>query len=290
MKIVSFSNSFNLDNLRKNLEEASLPWPIVLCDQDHYEKFSEVKQNFLNYNWIFYGSRDFINSVVFQEKSQKNLLAVVVSQENILSWTSFVNKLKRTKDQVKLVASIEINKQQAQKYEALNFLEEKIDSYTMPPRLRRHLMEVADELLMNALYDAPYSQEKGHIYEQTPRHISEALAKPVTLELYESKDSLRVAVTDCYGSLNKDKTIYRLSKSFVSDSYISDESRAGAGIGLAQSFKKGANLNFYCNPNKQTTVEASFHIADSYREYLLNHKFIIFNFEEAAESLLLAVG
>ena len=280
--MVAISQSKDLLALQRSLETCALPSPVVLCDELSFGEFVKNKNKYESHRLIFYGSRNFINQQILQDKTLENLWAAVIEQGTAPSWSPFIRQLLSSCGG-KLVTRLEITSHPPQKEEALDAVENSLKSFSIAPRIRRHLLDTCDELLMNALYDAPYTKEQGYIHNQTPRNAPITLVKPVVLELYEENENLRLEVTDFYGSLKKSSIQDHLSRQYSNTPYIVDNTKAGAGLGIAQSFKKGANLAFECIPFEKTTVKASFKIVDSYREAQLCHKFIIFNVEKVEE-------
>ena len=279
MKVELLSSKLELVELQKALLAERSSFDVVIVHESEYAAFEKNRDNYKNHRWIFYGSKEFINSTFLKESFQSNLWAVVVEHDFApKSWSVFVDKLFERNKEEHLVKRIEIKQHPPQKEQTVNELENLLKKYKLSSRVVNHMLIISDELLMNALYDAPYSEEKGYIYDQTPRNAPLNIDRPVYFELYETEGYLKVKVTDFFGSLKKPRTLYHLTRQFDKKEYEVDHSKAGAGIGLAQSFKKGASLSFICHPKEKTSVEATFKIVDSYLEHLKEHKFVVFNF------------
>lgn len=282
MFVEILSSNLDLLRLKKELEEVSMSTKVLIVDESFYERFESAKHLYGDYRWIFFGSKSFIYSTILKESFQKNLWAVITeNQASPESWSVLKSKLLgSSSEDEKILKKIEINKHPPQKEEALLEMEKFLESFSLPQRVQTHLLSITDELLMNALYDAPYSETLGFIHNKTPRNMPLKMDHPVFLDLIQQGNYLKVQVTDFYGSLNKIRTIYHLTRQFDRKKYEVDNSKAGAGLGLAQSFSKGACLSFDCDPKKKTTVSATFKIVGSYLQHLQEHKFVVFNFQE----------
>jgi hypothetical protein len=258
-------------------------------DEQYFQEFQENLSKYNHLKWIFYGSKDFIYSIISKDSYKSNLWAVIVENKKSPQWSLFIDKLLNDQKEV-LIKDIHIDQHPPQKDLALKEVETILDTYDLSSRVKNHILFITDELLMNALYDAPFSEEKGYLYEQTPRNAPLKMEKPVELSVSSVEGYLKIRVTDFYGSLSKSKIMYHLTRRFDDTKYQINQEKAGAGLGIAQSFQKGANLHFECVEKKHTTVEASFKIVGSYLEHLEEHKFVVFNFEGAYEKKAVNFG
>jgi anti-sigma regulatory factor (Ser/Thr protein kinase) len=132
-------------------------------------------------------------------------------------------------------------------------------------KLRR--VELAtEELLMNALYDAPRNAEGGPRNADLDRRIGVELGPHETIHLRYGCDgqTLAVAVADPFGSLSKRAITDRLSK--VRDGIPKpNEGVAGAGLGLVMTYSVANQLIFSVRPGRLTEVTTVLHVGGSNR-------------------------
>jgi anti-sigma regulatory factor (Ser/Thr protein kinase) len=132
-------------------------------------------------------------------------------------------------------------------------------------KLRR--VELAtEELLMNALYDAPRSDSGAPRNAHLDRRLSVALGEDETICMRYGCDgqTLAVAVADPFGSLSKKAVTERLRK--VADGVPRPQPGvAGAGLGLVMTYSVANQLIFSVSPGKLTEVTAVLHVAGTNR-------------------------
>jgi len=135
-------------------------------------------------------------------------------------------------------------------------------------RLRARLCDavqlVAEELLMNALYDAPVDRQGrplfGHL--QPSQRASVRLERPVTLQYGCDGRRLVISVRDTYGSLRRSSVLDRLEHCAQAVDQIADKP-SGAGLGLYMVAKHAAELMFNSVPGKTTEVIVVLELAAS---------------------------
>jgi hypothetical protein len=132
-------------------------------------------------------------------------------------------------------------------------------------KLRR--VELAtEELLMNALYDAPRNAEGGPRHADMDRRLAVELGSHETVHLRYGCDgqTLAIAVADPFGSLSKRSVTERLRK--VRDGVPPPDSGvAGAGLGLVLTYSVANQLIFSVRPGRLTEVTAVLHVGGSNR-------------------------
>ncbi len=100
-------------------------------------------------------------------------------------------------------------------------------------RLRQGIGQVCEELLMNALYDAPVDSNGDKVFAEVDPHdrVKTRSPRPVSVR-YASTDSLfAIAIRDRYGLLAKNTIVSYISKCLHSPNQI-DRKTYGAGLGL----------------------------------------------------------
>jgi len=117
---------------------------------------------------------------------------------------------------------------------------------------------IADELLSNALYNAPVDDKGVHYRSNEVRHGARALAgrEPVQLRYACDARYFAVEVTDLFGSLDRKIILRCLAKAGGrAPEKVSMETR-GAGIGLATVYGTCNHLVFNLDPGKRCQVIA----------------------------------
>lgn len=126
-------------------------------------------------------------------------------------------------------------------------------------RTARLVEGIADELITNAIYNAPRDAEGRPRYAALPRR------QPVTLEPHEEAvleiacdgNTLAVALSDPFGSLTQDTLVAYLNRCLVSRAPFTDETgAAGAGIGLYRVFQSLSTFVVNLEPGRRTEVIA----------------------------------
>jgi hypothetical protein len=131
-------------------------------------------------------------------------------------------------------------------------------------KLRR--VELAtEELLMNALYDAPRNANGEAVHANLDRRLSVTLGSSVVrLRFGCDGQTLAVAVADPFGSLAKRAVTERLKK--VADGLPRPSPGvAGAGLGLVMTYTVANQLVFCVVPGRSTEVTAVMHVAGTNR-------------------------
>jgi DNA-binding response OmpR family regulator len=111
---------------------------------------------------------------------------------------------------------------------------------------------VADELISNAVHNAPVDAQGNHIHKNTRRDIEIELDERHAVRLRLGCDAryLALEVNDQFGSLDRDTILRALAKTAISDS------GAGAGMGISLSYRSCDHLVFNLSPGKRTEIIA----------------------------------
>jgi hypothetical protein len=125
--------------------------------------------------------------------------------------------------------------------------------------VRDRMALVAEELIMNALYHAPVDDNGKQKYEHLPRKELAKMTfdRKVKITCASNGQHFAVAVTDSYGSLDKDTVVKFLGKGTQKE--LEPEQReSGAGLGLVTGLKNASKLVFNLAPATGTEVIALF--------------------------------
>jgi hypothetical protein len=117
---------------------------------------------------------------------------------------------------------------------------------------------VVDELVTNAVYNAPVDTHGRPLYRSTDR------TQPVTLKesqwarvkLCSDGRRLAAAVTDPFGSLSREKLLSTLAKCYRRADDQVNEKPGGAGLGLYEIFEASSSLVVNVRPGERTELIA----------------------------------
>ena len=100
-------------------------------------------------------------------------------------------------------------------------------------RLCAGIGQVCEELLMNALYDAPVDESGQQVFAEVDPHdrVDSCSPRPVSIRYAATETQFAIAVRDRYGRLAKNTIIAYITKCLTSPTQI-DRKTYGAGLGL----------------------------------------------------------
>jgi hypothetical protein len=127
------------------------------------------------------------------------------------------------------------------------------------------VVQAADELLMNAIFDAPVDEMGTRISIASTRTSPIRLQGKRRIELKAGFNSTHVAVQvrDFFGSLERGRLFEKLAEVYGLNDYKIDRRSAGAGLGLASVYRSGGSLLFHCSAGELTSVTALFSRAET---------------------------
>jgi CheY-like chemotaxis protein len=119
-------------------------------------------------------------------------------------------------------------------------------------RVASMAMLVADELISNAVHNAPVDARGDHFRRDTARDVEIELDERHAVRLRWGCDAryLAIEVTDQFGSLDREVILRSLGKNDVR------ESGGGAGMGIALAYRSCDHLVFNLAPGKRTEIIA----------------------------------
>lgn len=143
-------------------------------------------------------------------------------------------------------------------------------------RMATVIANAVDELLLNAIYDAPTDDLGKPILNRTPRSTVMELQGKSQVEMQIGFDGVYVGVTaiDMYGSLEKDKLLAYIAKVYEKEEYKPKTSVAGAGLGLATVFRSGGSFLFVSESRVRTEVTVFFRRSNNFRDFKDQFRFI----------------
>jgi hypothetical protein len=154
------------------------------------------------------------------------------------------------------------------------------DSAHFDSRPATAIATAVDELLMNAIYDAPSEATDDDAIKNMPRNQALKLDGKHHVELHLGYDGRYAAVTvvDQFGSINKAKLLAHICKSFINSEYKINPLAPGAGLGLATTFRTGGSLLFVTEPGVRSEVTVFFKHTETYKDFRTQFRFVSIHF------------
>lgn len=194
---------------------------------------------------------------------------VRATQENRAFGLSCLLKPGTKVQTVKLAVSV-------QKVEAVEAVKMFLISGKFQSRMATLIANAVDELLLNAIFDAPVDELGKPLYNRTARSTVLKLEdkSAVELQLAFDGDHVFVTVIDNYGSLDKEKLLTHLSKYYGEEAYQLKTATAGAGLGLATVFRTGGSFFFASEMGVRTETTVIFKRTASFRDFKDQFRFL----------------
>lgn len=128
---------------------------------------------------------------------------------------------------------------------------------------------VADELLMNAIFNAPRDRQGKPKYVDIDRGAEFSLDSDEYVDFRFACDGRYVAlsVQDKFGTLDRDVIVRYLEQSFMGKQASIEKKRMGAGLGLYMVFNSITQLTFNIHAQKKTEVIALFYVRSGARAF-----------------------
>jgi hypothetical protein len=175
-------------------------------------------------------------------------------------------------------AKIQVVKLQvtSQKQDAVEAIKNYLLALKFQSRMATVIANSVDEIIMNAMFDAPTDELGKPLYSLTSRTTVIKLEGKAAVEMHVGFDGDYVAITavDNFGSLDKSKLLAHISKIYTEDEYKVKTAVAGAGIGLATVFRSGGSFFFCADAQNRTEVTVFFRRTDNVREFRDQFRFI----------------
>jgi hypothetical protein len=179
---------------------------------------------------------------------------------------------------LKDTAKIQIVKLQitTQKQDAVEAVKNYLIAAKFQTRMATVIANAVDELLMNAMFDAPTDELGRPLFNSTARTAAIKLEGKHAVEMHVGYDGKYVAISavDYFGSLDKNKLLSHISKIYTEEEYKVKTAVAGAGIGLATVFRSGGSFFFVSESRGRTEVTVFFRRTDSFREFKDQFRFL----------------
>jgi hypothetical protein len=130
------------------------------------------------------------------------------------------------------------------------------DSLSIGDRRREQLEILLEELVSNALYNAPVDAAMNRLHAARPRTDPVALSPRDAVEVQFATDGVRLAVsvTDPFGSLPPETVTTYLAKCLAQGAAPMDDKPGGAGLGLYYSYSSVSHLIINIATGQKTEV------------------------------------
>jgi CheY-like chemotaxis protein len=140
----------------------------------------------------------------------------------------------------------------SQRVDIVSALAEQVRARGQSARVASMAMLVADELLSNAVHNAPIDGDGAHYRRDLPRELELALDERHQVRLRWGCDAryLAIEVNDRFGTLDRETILRSLARNDVRDS------GGGAGMGIALAYRSCDHLVFNLAPGKRTEIIA----------------------------------
>lgn len=143
-------------------------------------------------------------------------------------------------------------------------------------RMASVIANAVDELVMNAIFDAPVSELGKPLFDSTLRNTAFPLQGKHEVEMKVCFDGTYLAITaiDLFGSIDKAKLLKHISKIYNDEEYKVRTTYAGGGIGLSSVFRSGGTLFFSSEAQSRTEATVLYHKSDNFRDFREQFRFL----------------
>lgn len=151
------------------------------------------------------------------------------------------------------------------------FIKQKVNS-----RLAALVAQACDELMMNAIFDAPVLPNGMPLRRGTSRDADFELIEKehVHLDMASNDEYVGICVSDQFGSLKKSVLMNFLSKDYQDEDYVLRKGDPGAGLGLHGIVQSGLSMLYLCKPGVRTEVMVFFARGASYKSFRSGFRFL----------------
>jgi hypothetical protein len=168
-------------------------------------------------------------------------------------------------------------KQSGHKKMAIEALQKTLTNRGIQGRLATLMAQCVDELILNAIFDAPIALPEKNRFRHPLSRDKEFEMKGqevVTVEMATANPYLAICVIDQYGSLDS-KGVFRALRSHLSETPTEPDPFFGpsSGFGLNGILQAGLNLRIACQPGKRTETCLFLPTVSSYREFKTSFRY-----------------
>jgi hypothetical protein len=156
-----------------------------------------------------------------------------------------------------------------QKDELLDLVERTLTRAGVRRRLVDNLLSATDEMVSNAVYDAPVDAHGQPRYARLPRTTPVSLEPHEYAQLTFGADATRfaISVADPFGTLSVERVLDYLGKCFGRGASQIDPKEGGAGLGLYMMFNSLSHFVINVATGHRTEVIGIMDLTPTYREF-----------------------
>lgn len=153
---------------------------------------------------------------------------------------------------------------------------EALQNYFTKQQINRRLSTLAakacDELIMNAIFDAPIDKKSSRYrkFEERTAQFELSAKEEIEVQVASNDKYVGICVSDQFGSLDKEDILRYIKQNYKKASYSVQEgigNAAGEGLGLLGSLQSGLSMVFVVKPGVRTDVMIFFLKAQSYKDF-----------------------
>lgn len=166
-----------------------------------------------------------------------------------------------------------VNTHQFTVYAEKNSMIEQLNQFTQQMRAFRGMPEIlatiADEMIMNGMFDAPRDENGQEKYNKLPRNHPLVLEPQEAITFRYGADSqfIGVSVEDPFGALTYDTLVKYLKRCYDQNSNQIEQKQGGAGLGLFTIFDNAHCFIVNSIPGKKTEIIALISLSMSFAKY-----------------------
>ncbi len=168
-------------------------------------------------------------------------------------------------------------KNSGHKSKAIEALQKSLTNRGIKGRIATLVAQGVDELILNAIFDAPISRPDDKRYRHgEPRESEFDLndQETVVVEMAASDQFMGICVIDQFGSLMP-QNVFKALRPYLTQEPIQSDPISGltSGFGISGILQSGLNLKIACKAGVRTETTIFFPIIDSFREFRTSYRF-----------------
>jgi hypothetical protein len=138
-----------------------------------------------------------------------------------------------------------------------------------PSRMHQQFVMVTDELITNALFNAPVDANGHRRYAHLSRAENVVLEphEAITVTLSTDRSRLGISVSDPFGSLDASEVLSYLAKCFRRNTEQVDRKAGGAGLGIYYTFEALSHFIVNIEPRRCTEMIGIIDVRGTYKDF-----------------------
>jgi hypothetical protein len=272
----------SIELAQKKLSEITASYGVVVCNEPHKELFASVKKNhpkcklilFTDLTMEHYSAKldnkadEYVDHFIsFRGQSSFCAMELRSTIQKILQQNIW--GIEKYLAQTAQIQQLPISSSQDREH-----INKKVEQFALEHQLGAQIAKLAygisEELLMNAIYDAPCSDSTHH-YASLPRTTVVNLKPEESSTFFYGCDDtcLALCATDPFGSLSREKLFQYARKVLQRNDGQSliDNKAGGAGLGLYKILYSSHAIICNVSPGKRTDVIALIDIQSQIRDF-----------------------